>query len=85
VRPFAHVVLPFSISTIWIYVCSEKAYNPNYCHSTKLVVHGEARETKIDTMKVGADFVISEELEDEISYPYFDTEKDVYYSIEFDL
>ncbi len=49
------------------------------------VVHGEARETKIDTMKVGADFVISEELEDEISYPYFDTEKDVYYSIEFDL
>ena len=48
-------------------------------------MHGEARETKIDTMKVGADFVISEELEDEISYPYFDTEKDVYYSIEFDL
>jgi hypothetical protein len=49
------------------------------------LIHGEARETKIDSMKVGTDFVITEELEDEISYPYFDTEKDVFYSVEFDL
>lgn len=61
---------------------------PDVDHDISVIdrlIHGEARETKIDTMKVGTDFVITEELEDEISYPYFDTEKDVYYSIEFDL
>ncbi len=61
---------------------------PDDLHDIAIIdraVHGEASETKIDTMKVGADFVIIEELEDEIVYPYFDTEKDVYYSIEFDL
>jgi hypothetical protein len=61
---------------------------PDDLHDITIIdrlVHGEARETKIDSMKVGADFVIIEELEDEILYPYFDKEKDVYYSIEFDL
>lgn len=48
-------------------------------------IHGAAKETRIDTMKVGSDFVISDEPEERVSYPYFDTEKDVYYSIEIDL
>ncbi len=48
-------------------------------------IHGRASETKIDTMKVGSDFVISEEEEEEIVYPYFDHERDVFYAIKIDL
>lgn len=49
------------------------------------IVHSAAKETTIDTMKVGGDFVISEEIEEKMTYPYFDTEKDVFYSIEITL
>jgi hypothetical protein len=42
-------------------------------------------ETKINTMKIGSDFVISREEEDEVIFPFYDHEKDTYYAIELDV
>ena len=42
-------------------------------------------ETKINTMKIGSDFVITEIDEDEIKFPFYDHEKDTFYAIELDI
>ena len=42
-------------------------------------------ETKINTMKIGSDFVISSDEEDELIFPFYDHEKDTYYAIELDV
>ncbi len=42
-------------------------------------------ETKINTMKIGSDFVISSDEEDEPIFPLYDLEKDTYYAIELDV
>jgi hypothetical protein len=42
-------------------------------------------ETKINTMKIGSDFVISSDEEDELIFPFYDLEKDTYYAIELDI
>lgn len=44
-----------------------------------------ASETRIETMKIGEDFVISDEKEDDVKFPHFDLDKDTYYAIEIDL
>jgi len=44
-----------------------------------------ASETRIETMKIGDDFVITDEKEDELDFPHFDLDKDTYYAIEIDL
>ncbi len=41
--------------------------------------------TRIETMKIGTNFVIAEEDNVDIDFPVFDLEKDTYYSIEIDL
>ena len=42
-------------------------------------------ETKINTMKIGSDFVITTEEDDEVIFPFYDHEKDTYYAIELDI
>ena len=42
-------------------------------------------ETKINTMKIGSDFVISSDADDEVIFPFYDHEKDTYYAIELDI
>ncbi|MEQ9289286.1 MAG: hypothetical protein RIG77_20330 [Cyclobacteriaceae bacterium] len=48
-------------------------------------IHAKPEETRIETMKIGSDFVIAEEEETEVEFPFFDLDKDSYYSIEIDL
>ena len=42
-------------------------------------------ETKINTMKIGSDFIISSVEEDDLIFPFYDHEKDTYYAIELDV
>ncbi len=61
---------------------------PSDSHEIELIdkpAYETARETRIDTMKIGDDFVIIDEKEDEIEFPHFDLDKDTYYAIEIDL
>jgi hypothetical protein len=44
-----------------------------------------AQETRIETMKIGDDFIIIAEKDNKTEFPYFDLEKDTYYAIEIDL
>jgi hypothetical protein len=36
-------------------------------------------------MKIGSDFVITTEEDDEVIFPFYDHEKDTYYAIELDI
>ena len=36
-------------------------------------------------MKIGSDFLISSEDEDDLIFPFYDHEKDTYYAIELDV
>lgn len=42
-------------------------------------------ETRIDTMKIGTNFVITDEAEEDIEFPKFDIDKDTYYEIDISL
>jgi hypothetical protein len=48
-------------------------------------IHEKPEETRIETMKIGKNFVITEEVEEEVEFPFFDLDKDTYYGIEIDL
>ena len=59
-----------------------------YKHFTKLPAEGLTEiqlNTKINTMKIGSDFVISSDEEDEPIFPLYELEKDTYYAIELDV
>ncbi len=43
------------------------------------------QQTRIDTMKIGTDFVIIEEEEEEMEFPAFKIEDDTYYMIDIDI
>lgn len=61
---------------------------PDEDHEIELIdksVHETPEETRIETMKIGADFVILDDREEEVDFPFFDLDKDTYYAIEIDL
>lgn len=61
---------------------------PDEDHEIELIdksVHETPEETRIETMKIGADFVILDDTEEEVDFPFFDLDKDTYYAIEIDL
>jgi DNA mismatch repair ATPase MutS len=61
---------------------------PSDEHDIELIDKNKAalpEETKINTMKIGSDFVISSDEEDELMFPFYDHEKDTYYAIELDI
>lgn len=47
--------------------------------------HELPQETRIETMRIGSDFVIDEEEDEDGDFPYFDLDKDTYYKVEIDL
>ena len=61
---------------------------PSEEHDIELIDHKKGalpEETKINTMKIGSDFVISDDENDEVTFPFYDNEKDTYYAIELDI
>lgn len=61
---------------------------PSTNHEIELIdkpAYETARETRIETMKIGDDFVIIDEKEDEVEFPHFDLDKDTYYAVEINL
>ncbi len=61
---------------------------PSTSHEIELMdkpAYEAATETRIETMKIGDDFVITKEKEEDVEFPIFDIDKDTYFSIEIDL
>jgi hypothetical protein len=61
---------------------------PSENHEIELIdkpAYEVAQETRIETMKIGDDFVIIDEKDDEVDFPHFDLDKDTYYAIEINL
>jgi hypothetical protein len=61
---------------------------PSNNHEIELIdkpAYEVAQETRIETMKIGDDFVIIDEKDDEVEFPHFDLDKDTYYAIEINL
>jgi len=61
---------------------------PSDEHDIEIIDHKKGalpEETKINTMKIGSDFLISSEDDDDFIFPFYDHEKDTYYAIELDV
>jgi hypothetical protein len=61
---------------------------PDSEHDIELIdksISEAPEHTRIETMKIGTNFVITDDEEEEVDLPLFDLDKDVYYSIEIDF
>jgi len=61
---------------------------PSENHEIELIdkpTYEVAQETRIETMKIGDDFIIIDEKNEEMEFPHFDLDKDTFYAIEINL